>query len=98
MTEESYSPLKMLKRAQKRKKTVMDAPPGPNRNADLHWLEQDTKAMLTLDNTEAALKLIEEKISSKTVREIMIKEAGEKLEAGRKRRIPFDRPGQIPAI
>ncbi len=39
----------------------MDAPPGPNRNADLHWLEQDTKAMLTLVNTEAALKLIEEK-------------------------------------
>ncbi len=30
-------------------------------NADLHWLEQDTKAMLTLDNTEAALKLIAEK-------------------------------------
>ncbi len=67
----------MLKRAQKRKKTVMDGPPGPNRNGDLHWLEQDAKAMLILDNTEEALKLIEEKISPKTVRENMIKEAGE---------------------
>ncbi len=46
----------MLKRAQKEKENGKDAPPGPNRNADLHWLEQDTKAMLTLDNTEAAFE------------------------------------------
>ncbi len=61
--------LKMLKSAQKRKKTVMDGPSGSNRNADLHWLEQDAKAMLILENTEAALKSIEENISPKTVRE-----------------------------
>ncbi len=42
----------------------MDGPPGP-KNADLHWLEQDAKAMLKLDNAEEALKLIEEKISPK---------------------------------
>ncbi len=66
MTEESFSPLKMLKRAQKRKKNGNGRTTrSKSKMQTSNWLEQDTKAMLTLDNTEAALKLIAEKISSK---------------------------------
>ncbi len=91
--------VKTLKLANRKKKKKIDSRPVEKRPPrELYWISEDMAVIQQLDNVEEAMEIIAEKISTRKMKELALKEAGEVLESGRKRKIPYERTGEIPAI
>ncbi len=56
------------------------------------------EAMLRRDQFQSPFKHFKNGISAKKMKKILFEEEGDKTETSRKRQIPYDKPGEIPAI
>ncbi len=81
--------VKKLKRANRRKKEIDSMPVEQRRPRQFCWITEDMAAIQQLHNTEEAMEIIGEKISTRKMKEMLLKEAGV-LESGKKRKMYYD--------
>ncbi len=75
------------------------AQPRLHRNmTELQWICRDIAAMLDRDHFQEALIHLKNRLCAKQLKSMLVREEGEALETHRKRKIPYDRPLDIPII